>query len=57
MAVKKEGAEGGMAWEVGTSRCKLLYIERKNNKVLPYSTENCVALRIYISGYIFNILR
>ena len=49
VVVKKEGAEGGMAWEVGTSRCKLLYIEWKNNKVLPYSTENCIALRVYIS--------
>ena len=34
------GAEGGMAWEVGTSRCKLLYIEWKNNKVLLYNTGN-----------------
>ena len=48
MVAKKEGAGGGMEWEVGTSRCKLLYIEWKNNKVLPYSTENCIALRIYI---------
>ena len=50
MVAKKEGAGGGMEWEVGTSRCKLLYIEWKN-KVLPYSTENCITLRIYISGY------
>ena len=55
--VAKEGAGGEMKWEVGTSRCKLLYIEWKNNKVLAYSTENCIALRIYFSGYIFNILR
>jgi len=49
VVVKKKGAEGGMAWEVGTSRCKLLYKEWTNNKVLPYSTENCIALRVYIS--------
>ena len=57
VVAKKEGVGGGMEWEVGTSRCKLLYIEWINNKVLLYSTENCIALRIYISGYIFNILR
>ena len=34
------GAEGGMDWEFGISRCKLLilYIEWINNKVLLYST-------------------
>ena len=56
VVAKKEGAGGRMEWEVGTSRCKLLYIKWINNKVLPYSTENCKALRVYISGYIFNIL-
>ena len=25
---------GGMEWEFGISRCKLLHIERMNNKVL-----------------------
>ena len=29
-----------MDWEVGISRCKLLYIERINNKVLLYYIEN-----------------
>ena len=29
-----------MEWEVGISRCKLLYIECINNKVLLYSTGN-----------------
>ena len=29
-----------MDWEFGISRCKLLYIEWINNKVLLYSTEN-----------------
>ena len=31
---------GGMDWELGISRCKLLYIEWINNKVLLYSTFN-----------------
>ena len=29
-------------WEVGASRCKLLYREWINSKVLLYSTENCI---------------
>ena len=43
-----EGCQGwgwggrGMEWEVGISRCKLLYIERINNKVLLCSTENYI---------------
>ena len=28
------GGQGGMEWEAGVSRCKLLYIEWINNKVL-----------------------
>ena len=32
----------GMEWEAGVSRCKLLYIEWINNKVLLYSTGNCI---------------
>ena len=32
----------GMDWEFGVSRCKLLYREWINNKVLLYSTENCI---------------
>ena len=31
---------GGLEWECGISRCKLLYMEWINNKVLPYSTGN-----------------
>ena len=31
---------GGMNWEFGVSRCKLLYIEWINSKVLLYSTGN-----------------
>ena len=33
-----EGFRGGMEWEVGVSRCKLLYIEWVENKILFYST-------------------
>ena len=44
--VCREGKAGGeMEWEVGISRCKLLYIEWLKHKVLLYST-----------GNIFNIL-
>ena len=42
MVAKGEKFEGGMEWEVGISRCKLLYIEWIHNKVLLYSTENCI---------------
>ena len=31
-----------MEWEVEVSRCKLLYIEWINNKVLPLSTEDYI---------------
>ena len=31
-----------MDWESGVSRCKLLYIGWINNKVLLYSTGNCI---------------
>ena len=31
-----------MEWEFGVSRCKLLYMEWINNKVLLYSTENYI---------------
>ena len=34
------GPGGGVAWESGTSRCKLLYIGWTHNKVLRYSTGN-----------------
>lgn len=35
-----EGVGGEMDWELGVSRCKLLYRERINHKVLLYSTGN-----------------
>ena len=41
MVARGKGVGGGMEWEVGVSRCKLLYIERIN-KVLLYSTGNCI---------------
>ena len=41
-----EGAGRGVKWEAGVSRCKLLYLEWINNKVLL-----CVA-----QGTIFSIL-
>ena len=40
MVAKGKGIRGGMEWEVGVSRCKLLYIDRINNKVLLCSTGN-----------------
>ena len=33
---------GGKDWELGISRYKLLYIGWINNKVLLYSTGNCI---------------
>ena len=42
VVAKGEGGGGGMEWEVGISRCKLLYIEWINNKVLLYITENYI---------------
>ena len=33
---------GGMDWEFGISRCKLLYSEWIDNKVLLYSTGNYI---------------
>ena len=49
-----QGAErcwGGMDWEFGVSRCKLLYLEWIDNKVLLYSTGNYIqSLGIYHDG-------
>ena len=36
------GSGGEMDWEFGISRCKLLYIEWINKKVLLYSTGNYI---------------
>ena len=40
LVAKGEEGWGGKDWEFGISRCKLLYIEWINNKVLLYSTGN-----------------
>ena len=37
-----EWVGGGIEWEFGVSRCKLLYMEWINNKVLLYSTGNYI---------------
>ena len=37
-----EGVGGGMECEAGFRRCRLLYIEWINNKVLLYSRENYI---------------
>ena len=42
MVAKGQGVGEGMEWEVGVSRCKLLYMEWINNKVLLDSTENYI---------------
>ena len=39
---KAKGVGGGMDWEFGISRCKLVYTEWINNKVLLYSKENYI---------------
>ena len=38
--VKGEGVGGGVEQEFGASRCKLLFTEWINSKVLLYSAEN-----------------
>ena len=42
LVVAREAGGGGMDWEFGISRCKLLYIGWINNKVLLYSTGNYI---------------
>ena len=39
---KGEGVGGGIEWEVGISKCKLLYIKWVSNKVLWYSPGNYI---------------
>ena len=38
----KSCQRGGMDWEFGFSRCKLVHTEWINNEVLPYSTGNSI---------------
>ena len=40
--VKKKMGGGGTDWELGVSRCKLLYLELISNEVLLYSTGNYI---------------
>ena len=60
MVAKGRGAGEGMEWEAGVSRCKLVYIEWINNKVLLYSTVNYMQYPVinhdgkeYICTYIY----
>ena len=39
---KGEGVGGGVDWEFEISRCKLVYIEWINNKILLYSPGNYI---------------
>ena len=41
MVAKEEGTGGGMDWEFGLSRCKLLH-RGGRDKILPYSTGNSI---------------
>ena len=43
MVAKGEGSGEGMDWELGISRCKLVYIAWMNTKVLIYSTASLIA--------------
>ena len=42
VVAKGKRAGEQIEWEIGVSRCKLLYLEWINNKVLLYSTENYI---------------
>ena len=42
VVAKGVGRGSGMDWEFGVSRCKLLHLEWKSNKVLLYSTGNYI---------------
>ena len=46
VVAKGEGVGGGMEWEVGISRCRLLYVEWISSKALLYGTENYVQYTI-----------
>ena len=40
--VSIEGSGGGRDWEFGIGRCKILYVEWLNKKVMMYSTGNYI---------------
>ena len=42
MLPKGKGGGGGMEWEFGISRCKLLYVGWINNKVLLHIAGNYI---------------
>ena len=42
VVAKREVTGGEVEWEVGLARCKVLYIEWINNKVLLYSKESYI---------------
>ena len=42
VVAKRVGGGRGMDWEFEIRRCKLVYIEWINNKVLPYSPGNYI---------------
>ena len=49
VAKGKGGNGGGMDWEFGVSRYRLLHIEWIDNKVLLYSTGNCA--QYYVAAW------
>ena len=44
MVAKGQGVGRGLDWEATVSKCKLVYMEWINNKVLLYSTGNDIYL-------------
>ena len=42
VVAKGERGRSGMDWELGVSKCKLLYLKWINNKVILYSTGNYI---------------
>ena len=42
VVAKEEGGGGGMDWEFGVTRCKLLHLEWISNEVLLFSIGNYV---------------
>ena len=65
VVAKGEGGGGGMDWEFGISRCKLLYVGWIKSKVLLYSTGNYIQYHVisqngkgyekeYVYIYVYN---
>ena len=50
VVAKGEGCRGQMDWELEICRCKLLYIEWINNKVLLYSAGKCIQYPVINHG-------